>query len=213
MCTTTTLTICSGSGTVGCRRGIRGWFCGCRFRGCLPATLWSNGLCSRLSSVDCGIQYQQSCSVGRGWIFTRCSIIGEKQDSVGIFYDMVERILHRRNIQHQTAVERCIQPWTGSLTETSSDKVKMQKKRIPVVGILFCMLIVVWFLGNWLRVVRQIALWDTTRIRFDKFASLFAFVLFAGSCVVRISYESFLDFGFSDFFMFPEWRTAFSDFS
>ena len=45
-------------------------------------------------------------------------------------------------------------------------------------GILFCMLIVVWFLGNWLRVVRQnrfalcqsmqIALRDTTRIRFGK---------------------------------------------
>ena len=60
--------------------------------------------------------------------------------------------------------------------------------------------------------VRQIALWDTTRIRFGKFASLFAFVLFAGSCVVRISYESFLDFGFSEFFMFLEWRTAFISF-
>ena len=58
----------------------------------------------------------------------------------------------------------------------------------------------------------RIALWDTTRIRFGKFASLFAFVLFAGSCVVRISYESFLDFGFSEFFMFLEWRTAFISF-
>ena len=113
---------------------------------------------------------------------------------------MVERILHRRNIQHQTAVERCIQSWTGSLTETSSDKVKMQKKGILVVGILFCMLIVVWFLGNWLRVVRQIALWDTTRIRFGKFASLFAFVLFASGCGVRIGYESFLDCSLQEFF-------------
>ena len=65
---------------------------------------------------------------------------------------------------------------------------------------------------NRLRVVRQIALWDTTRIRFGKFASLFAFVLFAGGCVVRISYESFLDFGVSEFFMFLEWRTAFISF-
>ena len=75
----------------------------------------------------------------------------------------------------------------------------------------YCCLI----LGNRLRMVRQnrfalcqstqIALWDTTRIRFGKFASLFAFVLFAGGCVVRIGYESFSDFGFSEFFLFLEW--------
>jgi len=43
-------------------------------------------------------------------------------------------------------------------------------------------------------------------VRFGKIASLFAFVLFAGGCVVRIAYESFLDFGFSEFFML--YRTA-----
>ncbi|MDD6947336.1 MAG: hypothetical protein SPI20_02980 [Ruminococcus callidus] len=48
--------------------------------------------------------------------------------------------------------------------------------------------------------VRQIALWDTTRIRFGKFASLFAFVLFASGCVVRIGYESFLDCSLQEFF-------------
>ena len=43
-------------------------------------------------------------------------------------------------------------------------------------------------------------------VRFGKIASLFAFVLFAGGCVVRIAYESFLDFSFSEFFML--YRTA-----
>jgi hypothetical protein len=56
------------------------------------------------------------------------------------------------------------------------------------------------FLENQLRAVRRIA-------------SLSAFVLFAGGCVVRIGYESFLDFGFSEFLMLPEWRTAFTYFS
>ena len=48
------------------------------------------------------------------------------------------------------------------------------------------------FLEKQLRAVRRIA-------------SLSAFVLFAGGCVVRIGYESFLDFGFSEFFLFLEW--------
>jgi len=43
-------------------------------------------------------------------------------------------------------------------------------------------------------------------VRFGKIASLFAFVLFAGGYVVRIAYESFLDFSFSEFFML--YRTA-----
>ena len=30
-------------------------------------------------------------------------------------------------------------------------------------------------------------------------------VRFAGGCVVRIGYESFSDFGFSEFFLFLEW--------
>ena len=45
-------------------------------------------------------------------------------------------------------------------------------------------------------------------VRFGRIASLSAFVLFVGGCVVRIVYESFLDFGFSEFFMLLEWRTA-----
>ena len=56
-------------------------------------------------------------------------------------------------------------------------------------------------------------LWDTNCIRFGKIASLFAFVLFAGGCVVRIAYESFLDCSLQEFFMFLEWRTAFVYFS
>jgi hypothetical protein len=38
-------------------------------------------------------------------------------------------------------------------------------------------------------------------------------VLFADGCVVRIIFQSFLDFRFSEFFLFPEWRTAFTNFS
>ena len=56
-------------------------------------------------------------------------------------------------------------------------------------------------------------LWDTNCIRFGKIASLFAFVLFAGGCVVRIAYEFFLDSSLQEFFMFLEWRTAFTSFS
>ena len=55
--------------------------------------------------------------------------------------------------------------------------------------------------------------WETNCVRFGRIASLSAFVLFAGGCVVRIGYESFLDFGFSEFLMLPEWRTAFTYFS
>ena len=50
--------------------------------------------------------------------------------------------------------------------------------------------------------------WKTNCVRFGRIASLSAFVLFAGGCVVRIGYESFLDFSFSEFFLFLEWRTA-----
>ncbi len=48
---------------------------------------------------------------------------------------------------------------------------------------------------------------------FGKIASLFAFVLFADGCVVRIAHESFLDNRLQEFFMFLEWRTAFTYFS
>ncbi len=36
----------------------------------------------------------------------------------------------------------------------------------------------------------------------------FAFVLFAGGCVVRMGFASFLDCSLQEFFMFLEWRTA-----
>ena len=53
----------------------------------------------------------------------------------------------------------------------------------------------------------------TICVRFGRIASLSAFVLFADGCVVRIIFQSFLDFRFSEFFLFPEWRTAFTNFS
>ena len=42
--------------------------------------------------------------------------------------------------------------------------------------------------------------WKTDCVWFGKFASLFAFVLFASGCVVRIGYESFLDCSLQEFF-------------
>ena len=45
---------------------------------------------------------------------------------------------------------------------------------------------------------------ETIWIRFGRIASLSACVLFAGGCVVQITYESFLDFCFSEFFVFLE---------
>ena len=55
--------------------------------------------------------------------------------------------------------------------------------------------------------------WETNCVRFGKIALLFAFVLFAGGCVIRIIYESFLDYCFQEVFLFLEWRTAFAHFS
>ena len=52
--------------------------------------------------------------------------------------------------------------------------------------------------------------WETNCVRFGRIASLSAFVLFAGGCVVRIAYKCFLDCSLQEFFMFLEWRTAFS---
>ena len=40
----------------------------------------------------------------------------------------------------------------------------------------------------------EIVLRKTNYVRFGRIASLSAFVLFAGGCVVRIAYEFFLDF-------------------
>ena len=62
-------------------------------------------------------------------------------------------------------------------------------------------------------VIKNLTSRNTTWIRFGRIASLSAFVLFAGGCVVRIIFQSFLDFRFSEFFLFPEWRTAFTNFS
>ena len=39
-----------------------------------------------------------------------------------------------------------------------------------------------------------------------------ACVLLAGDCVVQITFQSFLDFSFSEFFMFSKRRTAFTNF-
>ena len=61
--------------------------------------------------------------------------------------------------------------------------------------------------------LREVVLRENNCVRFGRYASLSACVLFAGGCVVRIGYESFLDFGFSEFLMLPEWRTAFTYFS
>ena len=52
--------------------------------------------------------------------------------------------------------------------------------------------------------------WKTNCVRFGRIASLSAFVLFAGGCVVRIAYESFLDSSLLEVFLFLEWRTAIS---
>lgn len=53
---------------------------------------------------------------------------------------------------------------------------------------------------------------ETDCVRFGRYASLSACVLFASGCVVRIIYESFLDCSLQKFFMFLEWRTAVTDF-
>ena len=49
---------------------------------------------------------------------------------------------------------------------------------------------------------------ETNCVRFGRIASLSACVLFAGGCVVRIAYESFLDCSLLEVFLFLEWRTA-----
>ena len=54
--------------------------------------------------------------------------------------------------------------------------------------------------------LREVTPRKTNCVWFGRIASLSAFVLFAGGCVVRITYESFLDFSFSEFFML--YRTA-----
>ena len=61
--------------------------------------------------------------------------------------------------------------------------------------------------------LREVVLRETNCIRFGRYASLSACVLFAGGCVVRIAYESFLNVRFSEIFMFLEWRTACAYFS
>jgi hypothetical protein len=48
----------------------------------------------------------------------------------------------------------------------------------------------------------MLASWENNSVRFGKIASLFACVLFAGGCVVRIAYESFLDCSFQEVFCF-----------
>ena len=61
--------------------------------------------------------------------------------------------------------------------------------------------------------LREVVLKETNYVRFGRIALLSACVLFAGGCVFRIGYESFLDCSLQEFFMFLEWRTAFAYFS
>ena len=61
--------------------------------------------------------------------------------------------------------------------------------------------------------LREVAPRETICIGFGRIASLSACVLFAGGCVVRIDYESFLDYCFQEISLLPEWRTAFAHFS
>ena len=61
--------------------------------------------------------------------------------------------------------------------------------------------------------LREVAPRKTNCVRFGRIAPLSAFVLFAGGYVARITFQSFLDFRFSEFFMFSEWRTAVACFS
>ena len=61
--------------------------------------------------------------------------------------------------------------------------------------------------------LREVVLRENNCVRFGRYASLSACVLFAGGCVARIGYESFLDVCFSEVFLFLEWRTAFASFS
>ena len=63
-----------------------------------------------------------------------------------------------------------------------------------------------WLLWN-------MVLRENNCVRFGRFASLSAFVLFAGGCVVRITFQSFFDFSSSEFFLFLKWRTASTYFS
>ena len=61
--------------------------------------------------------------------------------------------------------------------------------------------------------IKNSALRKTTCERFGRIASLSAFVLFAGGCVVRIADECFLDCSLQEVLLFLKWRTAFTDFS
>ena len=61
--------------------------------------------------------------------------------------------------------------------------------------------------------LREVVLRENNCVRFGRYASLSACVLFAGGCVVRIDYESFLDYCFQEVFLLLERRTAFAHFS
>ena len=52
--------------------------------------------------------------------------------------------------------------------------------------------------------------WKTNCVRFGRIASLSAFVLFAGGCVVRIGYESFLDCSLFEVFCFQDGEQQFT---
>ena len=66
------------------------------------------------------------------------------------------------------------------------------------------------FAGRWKSFsLRRIALRKTNCVRFGRIASLSACVLFADGCVIRICYESFLDYNLQEVSLFLRWRTAF----
>ena len=56
--------------------------------------------------------------------------------------------------------------------------------------------------------LREVSSRKTNCVRFGRIASLSAFVLFAVGYVVRIAYESFLDYSLLECSLFLEWRTT-----
>ena len=56
--------------------------------------------------------------------------------------------------------------------------------------------------------LREVSSRKTNCVRFGRIASLSAFVLFAGGYVIRIIFQSFLDYSLQEVSMFSKQRTA-----
>ena len=56
--------------------------------------------------------------------------------------------------------------------------------------------------------LREVSSRKTNCVRFGRIASLSAFVLFAGGCVIQIIFQSFLDYSLQEVSMFSKQRTA-----